>query len=621
MTGAVTFTDATHQDGRYRYAIASVRKANGEEAVSGQSNAVEVMVDSVVPAAPTQLKLELTGSGVRATWQAPASSKVLTYSLYRAATAINATAGLTPLQTGIRDLSALDPAPSDITPYYAVTAVDAAGNESPPSPSAYLDVKLLPVANLTVVQEDTNLPVLTWTASSTVTVGYHVYLLAGSDRIRLNANRLSTPTYTDGGYSGAARRYAVTAVDSAGVESLAREVFLPTLSATLPADARLQRGLMNRLEVPVRNDSGQAVDNLRLRLRVATHEQPSATFNLAANETRSVSVMFGGYADLPDWSELRTTLEVTAPTGEQARLVRSGHIEVGDGALAVSLLPENFTRGSTGKVRFSLTNTSPAEVEIVTAINQGNADSDELRFTLSDTDDNVLSTQSIRQALGEGVVTLPNGKTVARIPPGSTFTSQPVELQIPSTAPDQAVVRLDITQLHYHLGQDDQVDMPGPSARRTVPLLEVSYRGEIQSITPALSYGDQDIVIIGRAIDRQTGNPLPQVALKLVITVDGFERSIDVFTDATGSFSYTFKPLPGEAGIYQVAAVHPDLVERPVQGTFTISRLSVSPTAINLTLLRNYQQTLPLRVTAGAGTTASNVRLLYEAAEQPLGTC
>ena len=270
-------------------------------------------------------------------------------------------------------------------------------------------------------------------------------------------------------------------------------------------------------------------------------------------------------------------------------------------------------------MRFALHNTSAAELEIVTATQQGNAASDELGFTLLDGDGNVLATQSLRQVVGDGVVTLANGKTVARIPAGGTFTSAPIDLTVPAAAPDRITLQLAIAQVHYHLGQEDQVSMPGPTTRLTVTLVDVAYNGELLTITPTASFGDQDIVITGRAVEKRSGQPMPLAPLKLVLTVAGFERSFDLFTDADGNFSYTFKPLATESGVYQVSVIHPDLRERPNQGQFTISRVLVSPTTFNLNSPRNYEQTITLQVTAGPGTVVNQVHLVYDALDQPFG--
>ena len=68
----------------------------------------------------------------------------------------------------------------------------------------------------------------------------------------------------------------------------------------------------------------------------------------------------------------------------------------------------------------------------VTATNNGNSESSELRFKILDADGNVLSTQAYKQALGAQVVTLTNGLTVARIPAGQVYTSDAFTLNVPA---------------------------------------------------------------------------------------------------------------------------------------------------------------------------------------------
>ena len=95
-----------------------------------------------------------------------------------------------------------------------------------------------------------------------------------------------------------------------------------------------------------------------------------------------------------------------------------------------------------------------------------------------------------------------------------------------------------------------------------------SYYGEVLTIEPQQSAGDQDVVITGQAFDRATSLPMANVPLKLVISVGSFEQVNTIFTDLMGSFEYAFTPLASQAGPYKVWAVHPDLMDSPVQAQF-----------------------------------------------------
>ncbi len=158
------YFDKPSVEGLYTYAVASIRSENGQEAVSGLSNSVQVMSDSTAPDAPINLSLELVSNGIEAEWEPPPYTEPVTYSLYRADfPEIVSVDGLMPLVTGIEQTFAIDPNPSPSEHAYVVTAVDGAGNESAPSNSFYLNFELLPVSSLQVVQTDNDPPQVSWT--------------------------------------------------------------------------------------------------------------------------------------------------------------------------------------------------------------------------------------------------------------------------------------------------------------------------------------------------------------------------------------------------------------------------------------------------------------------------
>ena len=58
--------------------------------------------------------------------------------------------------------------------------------------------------------------------------------------------------------------------------------------------------------------------------------------------------------------------------------------------------------------------------------------------------------------------------------------------------------------------------------------------------------------------------------MKLIITLNGFERNYNLYTDDAGNWAYDFLPQGTEAGIYRVCAIHPSVLDRPDQGQFEI---------------------------------------------------
>ena len=612
-------TDATPQDGTYRYSVASIRQHNGQESLSSQSQIAEVKADASRPDAPSNLSLSLVGQGLQAVWSAPLATDVISYNVYRSSPLIiTDITGLLPLRTGIKQLGYVDPSPSLTDHSYVATAVDAAGNESPISNSGYLNFVLLPVATISIVQTDAALPVITWTHSNASINSYDFYVGENSTKLKLNASPLSVKTYTDSGYANNERLYTVVAIDSNNVQ-VGRSLLLPKLSAQIVAGTPIKRGLLNRLQYQVTNGGANSANNIALKVVLGGKTHTSQSFSLAGGETKTIPVIVGGYSTLSNFAPIVTTLESTPNVGEKIDLVRNGSVDVIDGSLTLSLITDTLTRGGNGQVRFEIDNTSDVDIEVLTATNTGRNASSEMRLKLIDADNNVLATQAVQQFVGN-VVTLASGQTVARIPAGSRFTSDPLNITVPSSSPNNVQVQLEIDQLHFHLGQADQVDIPGMSTRKAATLVDTRYAGTVTSISPTASFGDKNIVINGQAIDRQSRQALGNVPLRLVFSVNGFERRFDLYTDTSGNYSYTFKPQATDAGVFKVSVVHPDLLERPSQGQFVLNRVSVSPAQINLNIPRNFTQNINIQAIAGDGTAATNVRLVYEAQYQPIGS-
>ena len=501
---ATSFSDTGLTDGEYSYSIASVRQANTQESLSGQSNPVIVSSDSLAPAAPENLSLELVGAGMKALWDAPTgNSEALSYNLYRAGgTSLTDVSGLTPIQTSIVPdahgvLGYIDTTPDENESTYAVTAVDAVGNESAPSASDYLHVGLLPVSSLQVVQTDGGYPQISWSHSSSVIAGYNLYL--DDSPTPLNSSLITDTSYSDLGYTNHVRRYTLTAVDNNAVESLGRTVELPLIDVSPESESGIKRGIMNRAGYVVSNLTASPVSGVKLKVDVEGHVHTSAAFDLAASESRTVEMIIGGFDTLSSNAPLQTTVEITAATGERADIIENGTITVGEAALLAQLETQELTRGTSGQIRFSLENTSDVVTEIITA--QGSNPSPDITILLEDLDGNVLASAPFQQQVGTGVLTLSSGHTVARLEAGDRFASNWFALPIPESAPDQVQVLLRIDQLHYHLGQDDHLAIAGLDTRQAGVLSDTAYSATIDSITPASSYGDQPIMISGQALE------------------------------------------------------------------------------------------------------------------------
>ena len=608
--GALTFEENAG-DATSWYGVASVRVANGETSVSSIANAVRVVADATAPAVPSGLQLSVSGSGVRLAWSAVSGDNV-TYTVYRGPSA----GSLTTLQSAVTALFATDAHPLKGPAYYAVSAVDLAGNESALSATVYTNVALQPVNSLSVTLTASGVPQVSWSHPDVAGIaGYNLYLGESGAEIALATGLLTSVTnYADTGYGLQDRRYVIEAFDAYGVKSAARSIRLPAIRAQLDTNSVLKRGIINRLYYTVANDSPFAVTNATLSVRVLTNNSVSAAFSVGAHSTATTWVVAGGYSNLADYLVLTNTLTIVPNAGETVRIVSSHGIEVGDDLLVAEVLSDSFTRGANGQARFTLHNTSAETIDIL--MSKTNGGSPEVRFKLETEDGNVFASVPTAQWQSP-VMNIGGGMGVARIPPGGDFTSASVTIPVSTSAPDRVVLRLEIDKVHYDLGEPDHVSIGGLNSTRILTLAETLYTASVTNVTPASSLGETNVLIEGNAANRTSGAPQANVPVKLVISLNGFERTYSVYTDAGGHWAFSFAPEAGESGVYKVWAVHPDITDKPEQGQFSIYRLLVKPTAYNVSIPTNYQQKLVFSASASAGFAVTNLHVEYRAEDQP----
>ena len=613
--GLLTYTDAAG-DATNWYAVASVREANGQAVTSAWGQVVRVVSDATPPAAPEGLVLKLLGNGVLLSWTA-VPEETVKYQAYRDTQTIVEIGSRPAFATNVSSTNAVDAKPVKGAAYYAVAAVDSAGNRSAPSLNAYTNLALLPVNGLGVEHVAGQRPTVAWShANATAIDGFRIY---EGEQLLADGLANTATSYVDTAYSSGGRLYGLVAVDEVGgetLESVRRTLRLPDLSVSLPANALLKRGVMNRLLYTVTN-AAAAVTNARLKVRTAGIDHVSELFSLGAGETGCVAVVVGGYTNLPPVATLSNMVELLPHEGEWVRLRSAATVNVSDEVLTAEVHNDELTRGTEGKVRFVLHNTSAEEIEVVLA--QKGGASPEVRVKLETPEGMVLSAGAAKQLLGAGVMTLANGQTVARIPAGTSFSSSDILLTIPTNAPNAAVLRLEIDRLHYHLGQEDHVQIAGVQSTRAVSLQETIYSAAVTNIHPASSMGDTNILIQGHAVNRTTGAGQADVPVKLTVSLEGFERTYTVYADAGGHWEYNFEPLANEGGVYKVWAVHPLRVDKPVQGEFAINRVGVSPATVSGTLPMEYPQAVKITVSTSKGLTLTNLHLRYEASNQPGG--
>ena len=99
------------------------------------------------------------------------------------------------------------------------------------------------------------------------------------------------------------------------------------------------------------------------------------------------------------------------------------------------------------------------------------------------------------------------------------------------------------------------------------------------------------------------GTPAAFVPITIHVQVRGTDRTFTVLTAADGTFTNVFYPLPNEAGVYQLSAALPGVVNPPAQDTFVLIGMSVAA--------------LPL-VDLTEGTSVTNSTLVNNLSDVPL---
>jgi hypothetical protein len=166
------------------------------------------------------------------------------------------------------------------------------------------------------------------------------------------------------------------------------------------------------------------------------------------------------------------------------------------------------------------------------------------------------------------------------------------------SAPYKVIIEAAIENTYYHYAKTDQVTAPGMRQSVETTISETAYRAYAEpeyEFYPAA----QPVVITGQAIDNVTDNPMPNVPIKLGISVKGFDRYYTVTTNANGNFSYTFNPGANEAGSYSVWAYI--LTSKTDQSIFAIAGLSINPTSANIRMARGRTLDIPVTISNYGG--------------------
>src|SRR5208337_2893146 len=206
----------------------------------------------------------------------------------------------------------------------------------------------------------------------------------------------------------------------------------------------------------------------------------------------------------------------------------------------------------------------------------------------------------------------PAGGPQSTTPAGSvTFTgtvnagqgyTQAATIPSPSTV-GQYVVRV-VTDSGQSVQELSFTDNTGVAAQPYND--QAAYTASVTPSATTVSAGTP-VVLSGVATMTSDGDPADDVPVAVQILVDGTSRTLTGTTDASGSYSVTFQPLPNEAGEYSVTAADPGVTNPAVQAQFTIVGMTASPATANVTVVPDTPLTGTFTLTNLSSTTLSGL--------------
>jgi len=482
-----------------------------------------------------------------------------------------------------------------------ITAWDLSGRSSNSAITFGIDAAPPPPALLDIVVNNTSAAILTWGSSPASDVsGYHVY----KNGQRQTLTPLNGNTFTDNYYDNSLlQAYGISAVDGTGHEGLPIsagvipvKVSLNRYGNNLNSDFILSKHYIESLRVEVLNQHSSAgnigpvnmelLDSLGI---IDTASMPNVSYS--AGESKFIEQIMPVGEGIVDFRVLNVSVQLPSDPGISIRHASSFNLNAYDPGRKIEIFNDPLIRGGMAKVRVKIYNHGSAPIEVVTQI--GDNPSPDVYVLLRDQNGNVLGKGNLKQR-GIGVINY-SGYSLAEIAPGGSFLSAPVEFLIPLSAPDNVYLDAYVSNIYYHYSRPDQVIGGNLSGHASASISQAPYFATISSDRPDYDQ-NTPVVLSGEALDSVTNNPVPNVPVKIGISVKGFDRYFVATTDDTGRYSLVFNPLTGEAGIYSLWATHPTVYDKPVSGSFIIHGLSFEPRAVNLRMSKNSSFSMPVTV-------------------------
>lgn len=591
-----SYTDTPPSQGLWSYAVTAADQAGN---VGTKSNVAQATSDNAAPNAPVTLQANLAGDQVQLSWTAPAGEVPASYNVYYrgGSTAITATNQASRVRSAVVALNATVTAQPVGAQHYAVTALDAVGNESAVSNSVPVQYEspLPATTSLAIAYDSTKGATLSWAGVATA-VGYNVY----RDGSKLNAAPVAATMYLDADAPPTSNAvYAIRAVTASGAPGNAFQgTHRPAVIAVADPALTVEPNLLLPFPVTVTNPGANQIATTTLRLdfldangvSLQNDTKPFAQ-SLASAGSASLQLI-EGIATYP--AKIRSTVDITSgEAGVTVTAVREQALTIRPGGVRVEVFAEPLVRGVAAQVRLRFTNPSSIPIDLVTAVN---ADpSPDVVAEITTTDGTVLASAFLNQR-GNGVFSTP-GYAKAILQPGETFLTDAIAPVVPLDAPQTVLVRGRALHTYYSYGTANQIVGPAlESAGIATQPTETNYRGIVASDSPLYGLGST-VTLTGQALSNTNNNPVPNVPLRIGIDVRGFRRFFTVTTDGAGNFTYPFTPFSNEFGKYTGWAVHPTVTDRPAQSQWNIAGVML-PSPISLRMAKNSSLNFTLTATS-----------------------
>ncbi|YCM44551.1 FG-GAP-like repeat-containing protein [Verrucomicrobiaceae bacterium 227] len=583
------YVDLPPSDGLYRYSVVgSLRGADGLP-----SGVLVAESDRVPPEVAESVSAQLLVRGVEVSFEAPSSgTPPSSYRVYRGASLIRTLAQ-----------------PGTITDYpprgsheYRVATVDQYGNENPSAPIT-IELLVSPVESLHLHARRGDPYSLTWASNDPTVVGYNVY----RDGVIQNGAPLAQAAFVDSlSASGRAVAYEVTAVNAGGDESLRRLVTVYPVgfeSVLNPSDLGTEGasyvGYFDKLRLKFENLAGAGMLDLS---SVTVNRMVSGEDDLNQTNPLSLSVNPG----MTGSGDVVIPAPLTLNSLQSFQVIAEGAVDLGgsrvtyefnfskSSALSVGTAANLNTEdipiaGAATAVQVSLQNFGGADMEIVLGRGGGALPGD-LAIVVIDANGEVVSRQAFNGFGASGLIAQSNGDLSVRIASGARFSLTVPGVLIPEylgPLGEGATLALEIFNLYSGLGTTMPLTQTSVlNGKIFTALIETPYYADLT--TDKIGYADdEDVLISGQAINRETGSPEPNAPLRIGFGVRDYVFYQEVTTDASGNYSHTYRPPAGFSGTINLWAAHPDIVDQLNQRTIEYRRFYVVPGSGQIVMSKN----------------------------------